>query len=175
MGKTVEEKRRSILVESDAEIENLADSAFKRLRTEFDWVTSLELITRLTPGFSERFQALASRGAKIRLIVETLNNEDLVKRTIEEIRPDGGDFAAKLIRKSKCLPYQIFDHEETWISGKQLTARGFPCLLWTNGRNITEFYGENFKKAWNNRRAINIYPQDRRRKKFESAKSLVSA
>ena len=118
MGKTIEEKIRFILLESDSEIENLADLAFKKVRVEFDWVTNLELITRLTPSFSEHFQTLASKGVKIRIIIETLKNEDLVKRTLEEIRPDGGDFAAKLICKSKSLPYQIFDHKELWISEK---------------------------------------------------------
>jgi len=157
MRKTIEEKRRSILLETDSEIENLADLAFKKVRIEFDWVTNLELITRLRPRFSNRFQTLASRGVKIRIIVETLKNEDLVKRTLEEIRPYEGDFEAKLIRKSKSLPYQIFDHKALWISAKQLTGRGFPCVLWTNGRNITEFYEESFKKAWNSRRAISIY------------------
>ena len=171
MGKTIEEKRRSILLETDSEIENMADLAFKKVRIEFDWVTNLELITRLMPSFSKRFQTMASRGVKIRIIVETLKNEGLVKRTLEEIRPNGGDFAAKLICKSKSLSYQIFDHKELWISGKQLTERGFPCVLWTNGRNTTEFYEESFKKAWNSRSAISIYSKRPQKKQLELAKA----
>jgi sugar-specific transcriptional regulator TrmB len=164
MRKTVEEKRRCILFESDSEIENMADLAFEKVRIEFDWVTNLELITRLTPSFSERFRTLAGRGVKIRIIVETVENEDLVTKTLEEIRPVSGDFVAKLFCKSESLPYQIFDHKELWISGKQLTERGFPCVLWTNGRNTTQFYEESFKKAWNNPRAISIYPKKPQKK-----------
>ena len=168
--KTTEEKIRSVFLESDSEIENMADLAFERARVEFDWVTNLELITRLVPTFSKCFQTLASRGVRIRIIVETLENVDLVKRTLEEIRPNEGFFEAKLIYKSKSLPYQIFDHKELWISGEQLTARGFPCVLWTNGRNITEFYEESFKRAWNSHGAISIYPKRLHRKKLELAK-----
>jgi hypothetical protein len=56
-----------------------------------------------------------------------------VKRTLEKMKPNRGNFAAKLIYKSKSLPYQIIDHKEVWISGKKETESGLPCVLWTNG------------------------------------------
>ncbi len=154
--KTLEEERKFILLKTDSEIAHMRDLAFKNLRIEFDWVTNYDLMTRLTQSFSENFKLIARKEAKIRIIVENLKKDDLVKKTLEKIRPDRGDFAAKLMHKSKCLPYQIFDHKELWISRKKVTGHGFPNVFWTNSRNITEFYEDSFKKAWNSRCAINI-------------------
>ncbi len=155
--KTLEQERKFILLKTDSEIAHMRDLAFKNLRNEFDWVTNLDLITRLADTFSENFKLIARRQAKIRIIVENLKNDDLVKQTLEKIKPHQGDFAVKLIHKSKSLPYQIFDHEQLWIIRKKVTQRGYPNVFWTNSRNITEFYEENFRKAWHNHRAINIY------------------
>jgi hypothetical protein len=96
---------------------------FENARIECDLVTNLELIMRLTHRFREHFQKLSKRGARIRIIVENLDNEDLVKRTLEKMKPNRGNFAAKLIYKSKSLPYQITDHKEVWISGKKKLNR----------------------------------------------------
>jgi sugar-specific transcriptional regulator TrmB len=156
---TREEERWLILLTTDAEIKNIADLTFENARIECDLVMNLELITRLMPHFREHFQKIAIKGARIRIIVENLNNEHLVKRTLEKIRPNGGDFAAKLIFKSESVPYQIIDHKELWIGGKKETESCFPCVLWTNGRNMVKFFDESFKETWNNRHAISIYPE----------------
>ncbi len=155
--KTLEQERKFILLKTDSEIAHFRDLAFKNLRSEFDWVTNLDLITRSADTFAENFKLIARRHAKIRIIVEDLKNGDLVKETLEKIKPRRGNFAVKLIQKSKALPYQIFDHEQLWITRKKVTQRGFPNVFWTNSRNIAEFYEENFKKAWNNNNAINIF------------------
>lgn len=134
----------------------------------------LELMTRRMNHFREHFQNLSRREVKIRVIVENLNNEDLVKQTIEKIRPDRGDFAAKFIYKKTSLPYRIIDNEELFIRKKKATESGLSCVLWTNGRNIVQFYKENFEKAWRNPRAIRIYPEREVTEKRIS-KSPVSA
>jgi sugar-specific transcriptional regulator TrmB len=154
---------RFSLLTTDAQIKNMADLSFENARIGCDAVMSLELITRRMDLFRERFQTLAKNKARTRLIIETLNNEDLVKRTLEEIRPNMGDFAAKLIYKNRSLPYQIIDHKEVWISRKKETESGFSCVLWTNGKNIVQFREENFEKAWNNHQAITIYPPKKKR------------
>lgn len=160
-GKTTveQEEIRFILLTTDGEIRNVADLIFENARIECNLVTNLELIMRLTHRFREHFQKLSKRGAGIRIIVENLDNEDLVKRTLEKMKPNRGNFAAKLIYKSKSLPYQITDHKEVWISGKKETESGLPCVLWTNGRNMVQFFDESFKETWNNRHAISIYPE----------------
>jgi sugar-specific transcriptional regulator TrmB len=156
---TREEERRFILLTTDAEIKNMADLTFENARIECDLVTNLELITRLMTHFREHFQKLSRRGARIRVIVKNINNEDLVKKTLEKIRPNRDDFAAKLSYKSSVIPYQIIDHKEVWISRKKETESGLPCVFWTNSRNITQFYEEKFKETWNDHHAISIYPE----------------
>jgi len=154
-----QEEARFTLLSTDAEIMNIAELLFENTRTEFDLVTSLELITRRMHHFHENFKKLSKRGVKIRIIVENLNNEDLVKRTLEKIRPDRGDFAAKLVYKSKPIPYSIIDNKELRIRRRKLTESGLPAVLWTNGSNIVHFYKENFEKSWNDRHAVSIYPE----------------
>lgn len=160
-GKTTgeQEEARFILFTTDAEIKNMEDLSSENVKIEYNLVTNLKLITRLRHRFRERFQTLARKGVRIQIIVEDLNKEDLVKKTLEKIKPKRGDFAAKLIYKSKAIPYQIIDHKEVWISRKKETESGFPCVLWTNCWNIVQFFEENFKEAWNNRDAFSIYPE----------------
>jgi sugar-specific transcriptional regulator TrmB len=154
-----QKETRFILLSTDAEIENTADFSFGNARIGVDIVTSLELITRKMNHFRNHFQTLAKNNARTRVIIETHADKDLVKRTIEEIRPHMGEFAAKLIHKSSCTPYHVIDHKEVWISRRKVTESGFPSVLWTNSENITEFREENFEKAWNDPRAISIYPE----------------
>ena len=157
--RTREEEARFTLLSTDAEIINMADLLFENTRTEFDLVTNLELITRRMQHFRENLKKLSKRGVKIRIIVENLNNEDLVKRTLEKIKPDKGDFAAKLIYKNRSIPYSIIDNKDIWIRRKKLAESGLPAILWTNGSNIVHFYKENFEKVWNDRHAVSIYPE----------------
>jgi len=157
--RTREEEARFTLLSTDAEIINMADLLFENTRTEFDLVTNLELITRRMQHFRENLKKLSKRGVKIRIIVENLNNEDLVKRTLEKIKPDKGDFAAKLIYKNRSIPYSIIDNKDIWIRRKKLAESGLPAILWTNGSNIVHFYKENFEKAWNDHHAVSIYPE----------------
>lgn len=154
-----QEATRFLLLSTDAEIENMADFSFGNARIGVDMIMNLELITRKMNRFRNHFQTLAKNNARTRLIIETLSNKDLVKRTIEEIRPNTGEFAAKLIHKSSCTPYHIIDHKEVWISREKVTESGFSSVLWTNSENIVKFRIENFEKAWDDPRAISIYPE----------------
>jgi sugar-specific transcriptional regulator TrmB len=157
-GKTQGETR-FILLTTDAQMKNMADFSFENARIGYDMVTSLELITLRMNRFRDHFQTLAKNNARTRLIIENRANEDLVKRTLEEIRPNMGDFAAKLIYKYSCTPYQIIDNKEVWISIKKVTESGFPSVLWTNCENIVKFREENFEKTWNDPQAISVYPE----------------
>jgi sugar-specific transcriptional regulator TrmB len=154
-----EEEARFILLTTDEQIMNTADLTFENTKKECNLVTNLELLTRRMNHFRENFQKLSRKGAKIKVIVEKLNNEDLVKKALEKIKPDNGDFAAKLISKSIPLPYRIIDNKELFVYRKKTTESGLPCVLWTNGKNIVQFYKENFEKTWINPRAIRVYPE----------------
>jgi sugar-specific transcriptional regulator TrmB len=169
-----QEEERFVLLKTDAQITNIADLTFENTKKECDLVTNLELMTRMMHHFREHFQKLSRREGRIRVIVENLNNEDLVKRTVEEIRPDRGDFAAKLIYKKTSLPYRIIDNKELFIRRKKTTESGLPCVLWTNDWNIVQFYKENFEEAWNDPRVVSIC-SERDLANRESAKAQQAA
>jgi hypothetical protein len=156
---TREQEALFTLLTTDDAIKHKAKLECANAKIEYDLVTNLELIPQRMHCLYE-LQAIATRGAKIRLIVENLNNEDLVKRTLEKIRPNTGDFAAKLIYKISVTPYQIIDHKEVWIPTQRKTELSFPCFLWTNDKSIVQFYDESFEEAWNSRHAISIYPEE---------------
>jgi hypothetical protein len=40
---------------------------------------------------------------------------------------------------------------------EQKTKKGLPCLLWTNGINLTRFFEERFEETWNAPHAVTIY------------------
>lgn len=168
------EKELFVLLKTDDQIENVADLTFENTKKECDLVTNLELMTRRLHHFREHFQKLSRRGAIIRVIVENINDEDLVKRIIEKIRPDKGDFAAKLIHKKTSLPYRIIDNKELFIRRKNATETSLPCVLWTNGWSIVQFYKENFEEAWNDPHAVSICPE-RDLANRESAKAQQAA
>jgi sugar-specific transcriptional regulator TrmB len=157
--KTEGEEARFILLTTDEQIMNSADLAFENTKKECDLVTNLELLTRRMDHFHENFQKLSRKGVKIKVIVEKLDNGDLVKKALEKIKPDNGDFAAKLISKSVSLPYRIIDNKELFIRRKKTTESGLPCVLWTNSKNVVKFYKENFERVWHNSRAISVYPK----------------
>ena len=94
---------------------NRSKLSIDNARIQFDSFSTGEFITQVAPIFSKGFQALARNGAKSRVIIGAIHNEDLVESTLEKIRPNGGDFVAKLIYKSLSMPYHIIDHKEVWI------------------------------------------------------------
>jgi sugar-specific transcriptional regulator TrmB len=142
---------------TDAELANTSHLKFESAKTEYDLVTTLELITRMEEHLRVHIQSLAKRGVKIRVIVESPNDDD-VKSAVERIKPKKGGFEAKLVCKVNSVPYQIFDNQELWVGMKKVTDSGVPCALCTNGRNIVRFFKESFEETWNNH-ATSIYPK----------------
>jgi sugar-specific transcriptional regulator TrmB len=151
-----QKERWFVPLTTDAELANSVHLTFEKTRTEYDLVTTAELLARMYQHLRENFRLLAKRGAKIRIIVENPNDENSVNKILEEIKPKVGSFTVKIVNKKKPIPYQIFDNEEVWISMKNSTESGLPCTLWTNGPNLVQFFKENFEKTWHSR-AASIY------------------
>ena len=108
----------------------------------------------------KRSQELATNKVKTRLLIDTAKNKGLMERTLEEIIPSTGDFAAKLIAgKITVKPYLIIDRKEVYVSTRKKTASALPCLLWTNSKNVIAIYKENYEKAWKDPGAITIHPK----------------
>jgi sugar-specific transcriptional regulator TrmB len=137
------------LLNTDRQIENMADLSFENAKNECDWVSDMELLTKRTRSIHDYFGALSMKGVRLRAIIETLNNKDFVKRAIEKIRPNRGNFKAKLVCKERSTPYMIIDNKELWIRRKKTTESGMPAVLWTNSINMIDFYRANFEDTWN--------------------------
>jgi sugar-specific transcriptional regulator TrmB len=145
-----ENERWLIPLTTDAELANTAHLKFENTKTEYDLVTTPELITRMEEHLRVHIRTMAKRGIKIRIIVESPNADDALKSTVEKIKPKRGDFETKLVCKVNSVPYQIFDNQELWVGMKRLTDSGVPCALCTNGRNIVQFFKESFEENWKN-------------------------
>jgi sugar-specific transcriptional regulator TrmB len=158
----IKEERWFVPLTTDAELANTVHSAFKKTKKEYDLVTTSELLRRMQEHLRENFRGLAKRGVITRIIVENPDDENSVKKIIKNLTPKMGDFEAKLIYKNTPVPYQIFDNEELWIGLKRLTESGLSCALWTNTKNMVQFFKENFEQTWKNQ-AISINPKNTQR------------
>ncbi|MCW4048089.1 MAG: hypothetical protein NWE99_11115 [Candidatus Bathyarchaeota archaeon] len=155
------QERWFIPLASNAELANTMHLSFEKTRTEYDLVTTSELLTRMQENLRENLRVLGKRDARIRIVIEKPNDENVVKRILEKIKPKTGDFAAKLVYKKIPMSYQIFDNEELYIVMERVTESGLSCALWTNDRNMIKFFKENFEEKWNNQVVANSYPKKR--------------
>ena len=165
-----EEEARFTLLTMDDSIRNRANLSFKGLKKEVKLVTNLELLLAPLPKLYEFIQLLSDRKTRTLLLAVTLEDKDVVRKTIEKLGPNKSYFTAKLIGRNIFKHYLILDHKEVWIATEQRTESGFPCILWTNDRNVVQVYEEYFDKGWNHSGANTIYP-----KQNSQTKELVTA
>jgi sugar-specific transcriptional regulator TrmB len=150
----IKEETRFTLLTTDEAIKNKGHLTFNKLKKECLLVTNIENIqTPYKNYFREFLQAIADSNAKTRLIIVTSEDEETVKQAVEKIAPNTNQFIVKIIDKTVCKDFQIIDNKEIWIATQQKTESGYPCMLWTNDRNIIDVYRENFKKAWSRARS----------------------
>ena len=155
-----QKKVQTIFLATERAIRNKLDLSYENARTKCDLVKNFELLVQRLPFLRKHFQTLATNKVKTRLLVDTVKNKGLVKRTLEEIIPSTGDFTVKLTAgKVTVKPYQIFDRKEVYVSTVKKTTHALPCMLWTNCKNLIYIYEENFEKNWNNRYTITICPK----------------
>jgi sugar-specific transcriptional regulator TrmB len=149
---TQEKEIQAAFLSTDRARKNKLEVSYENARTKCDLVMNFETLRRLLPVLRKRFQALATNNVKTRLILDTTKNIDFVKRTLEEIIPSKGDFTVKHVAgKITVKPYLIIDHKEIYISTRKKTPHAFPCILWTNSKNVIGTYEDNFEKAWNSK------------------------
>ena len=153
-----EEEARLTLLTTDKAIKNKTELSFKNIKSNIDLIIDEELLnTRVMRYICEGLQTIAENEIKIRLIIEAPECENLVRTTIEKIGNNNKNyFMAKLIRKTTSKNYQIIDDKEAWITTQQKTESGFPCMLWTNDKNIINTYEEQFAKTWEDAKIITL-------------------
>jgi sugar-specific transcriptional regulator TrmB len=145
-----EQETKLSLLTTDKAIKNREDLSFKNTKSNISLIlTEDTLNTPLIRYVCENLRALANNGIKIKLIIEAIEDEDLLRTTIEKIKSNNNDnITAKLSRDIKTKNYQICDSRELSIATQQKTDSDFPCILWTNDINIIQVYEKDFAKTW---------------------------
>jgi sugar-specific transcriptional regulator TrmB len=151
---TPEDEVMVAFLSSDRAIKNRLDAAYTNAKKQCVLVMDVDLIMRRVPFLRKRFKALATNNVKTRFIVginaDARENQDLVKKTLEEILPKTGDFAVKFFtNKIEVKPYLIFDKKDIYIPTKKKTELFFPCIICTNSQRIIKVYEEKFESTWN--------------------------
>lgn len=158
----LKDEARFTLLTTDQAILNKGRVSFGKPRKKILIVGTVDYITTLVlHDLRVYLQTIANDNAKTWLVLVGSQDEQIVKRIVEKIAPNKGQFKAKWISKSVCKNYQVIDNEEVWISTQQNTKKGYPCFLWTNDQNIISTYSEHFKEIWSSSKAITIYDSDK--------------
>jgi len=149
------------LLTTDEAIKNKGKLIFKKPRKQLLIVTTIEYMTIMGLNhFRDFLRNVADNNAKLRLIIVSLENNDVVLQMLEKVIPNAIQLQVKYIHKSVCQNFQIIDNKEAWLATQQKTELGYPCMLWTNDQNIIDVYRDHFKKTWNNPKARTIYRTD---------------
>ncbi len=150
----IREETQFTLLTTDEAIKNRAHLTLSKIKKECLMVTNIKYINSpFIHYFRDFLQTIADNKIKTRLIVVS-NNDDTDDQLLKKIAPIKGQFIVKSINKTACKNYQIIDNMEVWIVTQQKTETGYPCILWTNDKNIIDVYKENFRKNWNCARLI---------------------
>lgn len=152
-----EEEARFTLLTTDDSIRNRANLSFTDVKKEMKLVTSIELLLAPLTRLYEFVTMLSNKKTKISLLAVSNENLETVFKTVEKMQPHE-NFIAKHISKKIFKHYLILDRKEVWIATEQKTESGFPCILWTNDKNIVQVYEEYFEIGWNRSGATIVYP-----------------
>ncbi len=160
----IEEDIRFTLLKTDESILNTATQTIRQLKKEIKVALNAEIL--LSPLARMIQENLGSSPAKIKLFVLIQNPEDIEKtlQAFEKLNLNQNPVVTKSIRMNTFKHHLILDQKEVWIATEQKTESGFPCLLWTNDRNIVHVYEEYFEKGWNHSKTVTLYPKTKKGK-----------
>jgi sugar-specific transcriptional regulator TrmB len=147
---------QAIFLVTDKTINNRFDTAFENATKQCDGVFNFKLMQRRLPLVEKRYQALATHNVQARILIDNVENVENAQRILKQAIPHSGDFTIRQNEKVTVKPYLVIDNKEIFITSQKKTARNFPCILWTNSKNIIEIYKDNFEKAWKRSKPIII-------------------
>ena len=156
----IQSEPRFTLLSTDKQLTTTLDLMSEEAKKKIDLVLSAQILKTRERHFLYNFPKMTQRGVSIRLILQDLKIDDETERILQRIRPKGGNFIAKFIRK-KPMPYRIVDEQDLLINRRINTESGSPQLLWTNARSLIDFYSHSFEEDWNNPAAITFVPTER--------------
>lgn len=130
------------------QVRNQAELTFGGAISSLDLVVNLDLIKPLMSRLSQNFERFNNAQVKVRLIIESALPLENAQTALQKALPKNAIITAKYVNKTKPMPYYVIDQAEVWISMEKETDVGLPCVLWTRGKNIVQFFHESFNEAW---------------------------
>ena len=130
----------------------------QELKIEIKMVANPELLLAPLTRLHEIVESVAAKSIRLSLLVAPFEDLDTVKKTVEKLRPNQNKIYTKGISRGTFKHFLIVDRREVWIATEQKTESGFPCILWTNDRNIVQVYEEYFDMGWNHPEAVTLFP-----------------
>ncbi len=155
-----EDDARFNLLTTDDSIRNRAHLSFSGLKKELELITDVDLLFAPLTKLYEFVSLVSERRVKTYLLAVTRENITTLEKTIKQIAPNPKFFKVKHMPQPLFNLYLILDRREVWIATEQTTESGYPCILWTNDKNIVKVYEDNFEKCWNNPLTLKIYPKE---------------
>ena len=153
------------LLTTDDLIKNRANLSIQGLKKEVKMAANPKLLLSLLNRLNEIIESVAEKSIRLSLLVAPFEDLETVKKTIEKLKPNQNKICTKGISNGTFTHYLIVDRREVWIATEQKTEAGFPCILWTNDRNVVQVYEENFYMGWNHPLAVMLFPKNVEKKK----------
>ena len=153
---------QAAFITTDNAVSNKLDAAFGNATIQCDLVINFELIRRRLSIMEKRYKTLSTNKVKTRILIDNVKNVENAEKLLEQIIPRTGDFTVKQASRITVKPYLIIDNKEIYIRSQRKTPHNFPCVLWTNSKNIIAVYQENFEKAWDKSQLLTIHQQSAR-------------
>jgi sugar-specific transcriptional regulator TrmB len=161
----IEDDAHFTLLTTNESIRNRADLSIHALKKEAKIAANKQLMLGPLTRLQKIIDVLTEKPIKVSLLVTPIENGETVLKSMEKLQHKKSKIGAKFTSKSSLKNYIILDRREVWIASEQKTESGFPCILWTNDKNIIQIYEENFDMNWNNPNAHALFSEAVRKSK----------
>jgi sugar-specific transcriptional regulator TrmB len=139
---------QAVFCSADNAVNSKLDEAYASAKSKCCLVINFNLLRRRVDLLERRFHLLATNNVKTRILIDNMQKVEDAYKILKQILPQIGDFIIKKSGKVTIKPYVLIDDKVVLIATQEITAGGFPCLLWTNAPNVIAIYRDNFEKAW---------------------------
>ncbi len=161
----IEDDAHFTLLTTNESIRNRADLSIHVLKKEAKIAANKQLMLGPLTRMQEIIDVLTKKPIKVSVLVTPVENVETVVKSVETLQHKKSKIEVKFTSKSSLKNYIILDRKEVWIASEQKTESGFPCILWTNDKNIVQIYDENFDMNWNNPNAHAFHSKSVRKSK----------
>lgn len=148
-GRAIQEDKSTqfSLISEKAAIMSKVSLFLKNVQKEIDIVASREKMGSVIMNYSDIFEKAIKKGVRIRLVIETPDEEDQIPRIIEEQLSPGDSLR---LRYAETLPshFMIADNREMMVSTSTHTLLAEAPSLWTDCVSLIEPMQTAFENLW---------------------------